>query len=266
MSDKPCIMKIGDYITRQDVEELTDEQWDKFRTYLKECGYTINSTFGNKSAFAPHALCIVLDDDGDLTWRAGFVKTTNRITKKLILGAIRNQCCIMKIDDYISHDTVQQLSDTEWNEFRKYLKSHGYNINDRYGAKLPTFQIYEYSVVKLVIPSNLVWDNDPQKTGTEITLEQIRSVIPHSEKTMEIDEIKNKIRFHESEIDKLNSMIEVRQIDMALDAIAKSLKKPNVSIKIEGDSKFVQELAKRLQINAVKVDVKCSSIVYTPLF
>ena len=29
MSDKTCIMKIGDYITRQDVEELTDEQWDK---------------------------------------------------------------------------------------------------------------------------------------------------------------------------------------------------------------------------------------------
>ena len=278
MTAKSCIMQTNDFVTRDDVDALTTEQWNKFREYLRGCGYNIDDDLGNKfntsseCALRDYSQSVVMDADGDLFWKE---YTQNhkgvRITKDQILSVIngtsemKSNTCIMQPGDYVTIDTVERMKSSEWYAFRAYLKQYGHNINPTFGLKKrPALSIA--TVVVLDDVGDLVWNRCPEKTGKEITLEQIRSVISHTEETMEIDEIKNKIRFHESEITKLNSMIENRKIGMALDVIAKSLKEPNVSIKIDGDSKLIQELVERLQIKLLTVDVKCSSIVYTPPF
>ena len=271
MSDKPCIMKIGDYITRQDVVELTDEQWDKFRTYLKECGYTINSTFGNKSAFAPHAICIVLDDDGDLTWRPCFVKTTNRITKKLVLEAIRNQCCVMNNGDYIRGDIVAALSQHEWSAFRSYLRKCGYSVSSKYGL-LPPPVNSSTTIVELQ-GGDLVWcPRTSSSIGREIRLSEIYRVIEaeeYNEKFSSMNEIKNKIKFHESEIGKLNSLINENYLEISnnLNVISKALKYPDKTIHVI-DSKDtligIKKIVDDLGLHDVDVDFDYSTVRLRP--
>lgn len=267
MSDKPCIMKIGDYITRQDVEELTDEQWDKFRTYLKECGYTINSTFGNKSVFATHANHIVLDDDGDLTWCPCIAKTTNRITKKLVLEAIRNQCCVMNNGDYIRADVVTALSQHEWSVFRSYLRKCGYPVSSKYGL-LPPPVNSSAAIVELQ-GGDLVWGQRTSSAiGREITLSEIYRVIEVeecNENFSSVNEIKNKIKFHESEIAKLNSLINKKYLEISnnLNVISKALKCPDKNIHVI-DSKDtligIKKIVDELGLHEVDVDFDSSTV------
>lgn len=83
-----CIMKIGDYISSKTLRQLTEKQYDDFRTYLRQCGYHINYHCGNYQYPAGRNEFVKLDQDGDLSW--GMKGSGKEIMTNKILNAIQS--------------------------------------------------------------------------------------------------------------------------------------------------------------------------------
>ena len=83
------IMQVGDYISVKTIEELTPNQYDEFREYLRQCGYSVGPKFGNYLRPAGNNTEFVwLDYDGDLSWC--YKGTGKEITANEILDVIQS--------------------------------------------------------------------------------------------------------------------------------------------------------------------------------
>lgn len=61
-------MNIWDYIHLDDAKQLTDEEFESFRNYLRILGYRIHETFGRGAAALDEGISLALDRDTDLYW------------------------------------------------------------------------------------------------------------------------------------------------------------------------------------------------------
>lgn len=62
-------MKVGDFITYEDVMALTVDEWQSFRAYLRLLGHRVSEAYGQQ-LFSVRQICSVfLHPDGDLGWR-----------------------------------------------------------------------------------------------------------------------------------------------------------------------------------------------------
>lgn len=189
MTVESCIMQTNDFVMRDDVDALTTEQWNKFREYLRGCGYNIDDGFGTKcctlckSMLSDYAQHVVLDTDGDLFWKDYDPDSKGiRITKDQILNVInevpemKSNTCIMQPGDYVTIDTVERLKTSEWHAFRDYLKRCGHNISPKFGLKRrPRFSTS--TLIVLDADGDLFWAGNAKTTGKEITFDQILSVL-----------------------------------------------------------------------------------------
>ena len=85
------------------------------------------------------------------------------------------QKCIMKIDDYVCGGDVNRLTGTQWEQFREYLKSHGYRVANGYGHYGSSYSD-KWRVV-LGDYGDLIWCDDSSPYGNRITYEQIIQAI-----------------------------------------------------------------------------------------
>lgn len=70
-STTPCIMKIGDYISRKTIQQLTKDQYNEFRSYLRSHGYQVQTDYGTYENLSQKSnLFVRLDREGDLFWNA----------------------------------------------------------------------------------------------------------------------------------------------------------------------------------------------------
>ena len=61
-------MNIWDYVLAEDIEELTIEEYESFRNYLRFLGHRVEDVYGLK--YNPYNRnYVLLDHDGDLLWR-----------------------------------------------------------------------------------------------------------------------------------------------------------------------------------------------------
>ena len=87
--------------------------------------------------------------------------------------------CIMKSNDFIKVETVNELGENQWNLFRKYLQKCGYNINGHFG-RYSTSLLYPKGYVVLESGDLIYYSRmysrviSPRK---EITLRQILDAI-----------------------------------------------------------------------------------------
>lgn len=274
MTAKSCIMQTNDFVTRDDVDALTTEQWNKFREYLRGCGYNIDDDLGNKfntsseCALRDYAQSVVMDADGDLFWKE---YTQNhkgvRITKDQILSVIngtsemKSNTCIMQPGDYVTIDTVERMKSSEWYAFRDYLKRCGYNINPTLGLKKrPAVSIS--TLVVLDTEGDLFWGGKPNTTGKEITFDQILSVI-----VVDIEQIEEQMNFHKQEYEKFSTLFLERNhtIGVALELIAAALKSPDTTVKINDTNmcSLINTLITDLKLSVLKIDYDQTCLVYT---
>lgn len=65
-------MKINQYISIEDLEKLTADEYTLFRSVLRSMGYNVDDRYGLLNKFhkckGVGNLAIVLDRDGDLVW------------------------------------------------------------------------------------------------------------------------------------------------------------------------------------------------------
>ena len=125
MTQSDCIMKIGDYISIKTVHELTCEQYQKFREYLRSYGYSIKEEFGayidiKKSSLYWHKF-VRLNRLGDLVWSGDTGTDSGReIALNKILKVIMNKPTvethdfrnmnINEIDASIAHQaTIEEM-------------------------------------------------------------------------------------------------------------------------------------------------------------
>ena len=203
-----CIMKPNDYIAAADVNKLTADQWQQFREYLRGYGHRIDEESGQRGPLYGH-WCVILDA-GDLIWCDGSSTYNNQVTYEQIMETIQ-QKCIMKIDDYVCGGDASRLTGTQWEQFREYLKSHGYRVANGYGHYGSSYSD-KWRVV-LDEYGDLVWYDDSSPYGNRITYEQIIRVIQSQSseplhvqaRNRHINEIKQLIELHEELITRLHN-------------------------------------------------------------
>ena len=274
MTIKPCIMKAGDLILNEDVKYLTSEQWDKFREYLRGCGYNIDDDLGtkydtlDKSVLSDYAQYAVMDADGDLFWKDYDPDSKGiRITKDQILSTInevpemKSNTCIMQPGDYVTIATVERLKTSEWHAFRDYLKRYGHNIDPTFGLKRrPRFSTS--TLIVLDTEGDLAWYDTSNATGKEITFDQILSVIDVS-----IEHIEERMDFHKQEYEKFSTMFLKRHhtIGVALELIATALKTPNTTVKIHDTNmcSLINTLLSDLKLSVLKLDYDLMCLSYS---
>lgn len=63
-------MKINDYILKEDILQLTKEEYEGFRNYLRFIGFQISEQYGKaEDLFNDYRnQVVILYDDGDLVW------------------------------------------------------------------------------------------------------------------------------------------------------------------------------------------------------
>lgn len=84
-------MKINDYILSEDVKQLTDEEFQAYRQYLRLLGYRVSDLFGNRGELELDLYAnahLYLFSDGDLGWFYDIPKG-NRITLEEVRRAIQ---------------------------------------------------------------------------------------------------------------------------------------------------------------------------------
>ena len=64
-------MNVWDYVTGDDINVLSDEEYESFRNCLRLMGYRIEPMFGIRSKITsdPH-MALTLDSDTDLYWKS----------------------------------------------------------------------------------------------------------------------------------------------------------------------------------------------------
>lgn len=174
---------------------------------------------------------------------------------------------IMDNGDYIRADVVTALSQHEWSVFRSYLRKCGYPVSSKYGLLPPPVNSFA-TIVELQC-GDLVWAPRASSImGREITLSEIYRVIEveeYNENFSSMNEIKNKIKFHESEIAKLNSLINKNYLEISnnLNVISKALKYPDKTIHVI-DSKDtligIKKIVDELGLHDVDVDFDSSTV------
>lgn len=156
--------------------------------------------------------------------------------------------CIMQIGDYISVKTVQELNRDQYQKFREYLRSHGYNVAERFGAYIEKTSMYWWhKFVRLNRLGDLVWSGDTgTDPGREITSNKILKVImdkptveTHDFRDTTINELDAAIARHQSTIEDLqrqrNEMKRRqtgRSLGIALTCIGTALSNPNTNITV----------------------------------
>ncbi len=211
-----CIMKINDYITAADVNKLTPDQWDQFRSYLRGYGYQVADLLGKQDQDHTYNInhCVILDKEGDLFWcdrHTAIDKDGKQVTYEQIIEMIQPKC-IMKINDYVRKCDVYRLTGTQWEQFRKYLQSHGYRVDDDYGNYSPSYS--DKWCIILNDDGDLSWVKEPNNQTQRITCEQIIGVVGESQpsepphvraRNQHINEIKQLIALHEELITRLTN-------------------------------------------------------------
>lgn len=109
MTQSNCIMQIGDYITKDTLNKLSQDQYKDFRKYLQSCGYRVHNLYGEYG----YAKCnpssgVYLDRSTDLYIFDDPSKhdIKNEITLNQIFGAIMD-----KLSDGI-YDSRQEKLDS----------------------------------------------------------------------------------------------------------------------------------------------------------
>lgn len=174
---------------------------------------------------------------------------------------------IMNNGDYIRGDVVVALSHSEWGTFRSYLRKCGYSVSSKYGLLPPP--VNSFATIVELKGGDLVWGPRASSIiGREIMLSEIYRVIEveeYNESFSSVNEIKNKIRFHESEIVKLNSLINKNYLEISnnLNVISKALKYLDKTINVI-DSKDtligIKKIVDELGLHEVDVDFDSSTV------
>ena len=186
----------------------------------------------------------------------------------------------MQVGDYISVKTVQELTPDQYQKFREYLRSHGYDVAERFGAYVEKPSMYYWQwFVRLNRWGDLVWSSDTgTDSGSEITLNQILEVIM-DKPTIEmydfrdtaINELDAAIARHQSTIEDLlrqrNEMKRRqtgRSLGIALTSIGAALSNPNTNITvIDHDNKsqtnsllveYIETLIEKLGLKNIHVN------------
>ena len=188
--------------------------------------------------------------------------------------------CIMKIGDYISVKTVQELTRDQYLKFREYLRSYGYSIAERLGAYVEKSSMYWWhKFVRLNRFGDLVWSSDTgTDSGREITLNKILKVImdkpaveTYDFRSMVIDELDASIAHYQATIEDLlrqrNEMKHRqtgRSLGIALTSIGAALSNPNTNITvIDHDNKpqtnsllveYIETLIEKLGLKNIHVN------------
>lgn len=152
--------------------------------------------------------------------------------------------CIMQIDDYITTDTLNKLTRDQYKDFRKYLQSCGYRVQNGYGE-------YNYaksnsSGVYLDRDADLTVFIDPREFDlkNEIALNQILKVImdklsdgTYDSRQEKINNIDSAISLHQAALAELQQQreeIKVRRtgrtLGIAFAALGHALTNPNTDI------------------------------------
>ena len=199
--------------------------------------------------------------------------------------------CIMQVGDYISVKTVQELTREQYQKFREYLRSHGYDVAERFGAYVAKSSTYYWQwFVRLNRRGDLVWSSDTgTDSGSEITLNQILKVImdkPTVEmydiRNMCIDELNAAIARHQSTIEDLQRQRDEmkrrqtgRTLGIALTSIGAALSNPNTNITlIDHDNKpqtnsllveYIETLIEKLGLKNIHVNKTKQVIRYVLL-
>lgn len=152
--------------------------------------------------------------------------------------------CIMQIDDYITTDTLNKLTRDQYKDFRKYLQSCGYRVQNGYGE-------YNYaksnsSGVYLDRDADLTVFIDPREFDlkNEITVNQILKVImdklsdgTYDSRQEKLNNIDSAISLHQAALAELQQQREEikvrrtgRSLGIALTSIGAALSNPNTNI------------------------------------
>lgn len=134
----------------------------------------------------------------------------NQVTYEQIMETIQ-QKCIMKIDDYVCGGDVNRLTGTQWEQFRNYLKSHGYRVANGYGHYGSSYSDKWRAVLDDY--GDLIWCDDSSPYGNRITYEQIiQAIEPQPSEPLHvqarnqhINEIKQLIDLHDELITRLHN-------------------------------------------------------------
>lgn len=100
----------------------------------------------------------------------------------------------MKTNDYLTYDTVCELGERQYNQFRQSLRDRGYRISDMYGTfawTTTTDVMYDHNKLCLFLDTigDLNWGEiaDQDLAGNEISLAQAIAMIDNNS---ELDAIK----------------------------------------------------------------------------
>jgi predicted methyltransferase len=187
----------------------------------------------------------------------------------------------MKIGDYISIKTVQELTCEQYQKFREYLRSYGYSIKEEFGAYVEKSSMYLWhKFVRLNRFGDLVWSSDTwTDSGREITLNKILKVImdikpaveTYDFRSMVINGLDASIAYHQATIEDLlrqrNEMKRRqtgRSLGIALTSIGAALSNPNTNITvIDHDNKpqtnsllveYIETLIEKLGLKNIHVN------------
>ena len=81
-------MNTDDYILKEDVTKLTEDEFNNFRNYLRLTGFTVDGRYSDLSFARYKVCCLVMDTDGDLVWETA-IPNGNQITLEEIRRMIK---------------------------------------------------------------------------------------------------------------------------------------------------------------------------------
>lgn len=154
--------------------------------------------------------------------------------------------CIVKIGDYISRKTIQQLTQDQYQEFRSYLRTYAYNVADELGIYEKSSLSETYNYIHFDKWGDLVWSSVPG-SGNEIYLNQILGVIANkhiidescNSRQQELDNIDSIIGLHIAALAELQQQrdeIKVRRtgrtLGIAFATLGSALTNPNTNITV----------------------------------
>lgn len=63
-------MKVHDYFSEEDANDLTDEEYEAFRMYLRFLGHRVSDEYGHLDRYGINdkLFFLLLYEDGDLSW------------------------------------------------------------------------------------------------------------------------------------------------------------------------------------------------------
>lgn len=154
--------------------------------------------------------------------------------------------CIMKVGDYISRKTIQQLTQDQYQEFCEYLCMHANDVEDELSTYEKSSLSETCKYIRLDKWGDLFWSSVPG-SGNEITLNQILEVIADkhiidescNSRQQKLDNIDSVIGLHlaalavlQQQRDEIKVRRTGRTLGIAFAVLGRALTNPNTDIPV----------------------------------